>query len=156
MYIYSFDMLFTYVMSGWEGSANDSCILLECIKNPENKFPMPKRDQYYLVDSGYSNMPIFLASFRGQRYHFRDFREMRHRPRGREEVFNYRHSSLRNVIERCFGVLKARFPILKQIPPYPIKTQKYIPIDESTIEHKKIVAFTISYKVLAFCSVNYK
>uniref|UniRef100_A0A9I9EKL7 Uncharacterized protein n=1 Tax=Cucumis melo TaxID=3656 RepID=A0A9I9EKL7_CUCME len=44
-------MLFTYVMSDWEGSTNDSHILLECINNPENKFPMPKRDQYYLVDS---------------------------------------------------------------------------------------------------------
>ncbi|KAL4018331.1 hypothetical protein IC575_021922 [Cucumis melo] len=85
-------------------------------------------NQYYLVDSGYSNMPGFLAPFRGQRYHLRDFREKRHRPRGREEVFNYQHSSLQNVIERCFGVLKARFPILKQMPPYPIKTQKYIPI----------------------------
>ncbi|KAF3959377.1 hypothetical protein CMV_015805 [Castanea mollissima] len=28
------------------------------------------------------------------------------------------HSSLRNVIERCFGVLKARFPILKMMPRY--------------------------------------
>ncbi|KAL0007179.1 hypothetical protein SO802_008681 [Lithocarpus litseifolius] len=29
-----------------------------------------------------------------------------------------RHSSLRNVIERCFGVLKARFPVLKMMPRY--------------------------------------
>ncbi|KAL0539375.1 hypothetical protein IC582_023586 [Cucumis melo] len=43
MCVCSFDMLFTYVMSGWEGSANDSRILQECIKNPKNKFPMPKR-----------------------------------------------------------------------------------------------------------------
>ncbi|KAL0534207.1 hypothetical protein IC582_028495 [Cucumis melo] len=135
MCVCSFDMLFTYVMSGWEGSANDSRILLECIKNPENKFPMSKRDQYYLVDLGYSNMPGFLAPFRGQRYHLRDFRERRHRPRNREEVFNYRHSSLRNVIERCFGVLKARFPILKQMSPYSIKTQKYIPIACCTIHN---------------------
>ncbi|XP_050939356.1 L10-interacting MYB domain-containing protein-like [Cucumis melo] len=69
MCVCSFDMLFTYFMSGWEGSANDSRILQECIKNPENKFPMPKRDQYYLVNSGYSNMSGFLAPFRGQRYH---------------------------------------------------------------------------------------
>ena len=33
-------------------------------------------------------------------------------------LFNYRHSSLRNVIERCFGVLKARFPVLKMMPRY--------------------------------------
>ncbi|XP_030479706.1 uncharacterized protein LOC115696947 isoform X2 [Cannabis sativa] len=27
---------------------------------------------------------------------------------GKKELFNYRHSSLRNIIERYFGVLKAR------------------------------------------------
>uniref|UniRef100_A0A803QX69 DDE Tnp4 domain-containing protein n=1 Tax=Cannabis sativa TaxID=3483 RepID=A0A803QX69_CANSA len=46
----------------------------------------------------------------------------------KRELFNYRHSSLRNVIERCFGVLKARFPILKQMPSYDLKIQKYIVI----------------------------
>ena len=34
------------------------------------------------------------------------------RPRTKEELFNLRHSSLRNVIERIFGVIKKRFPIL--------------------------------------------
>jgi hypothetical protein len=29
-------------------------------------------------------------------------------------LFNLRHSSLRNAIERIFGVLKKRFPILKK------------------------------------------
>ena len=36
--------------------------------------------------------------------------------RGKQELFNYRYSSVRNVIERCIGVLKARFKILKHIP----------------------------------------
>ncbi|CAN1182810.1 hypothetical protein LINPERHAP2_LOCUS36175, partial [Linum perenne] len=65
-----------------------------------------------LVDSGYSNILGFLAPYRGITSHFQEIRR-RGGPRGREELFNYRHSSLRNVIERCFGVLKARFPILK-------------------------------------------
>jgi hypothetical protein len=30
------------------------------------------------------------------------------RPRGKKEVFNFVHSSLRNVIERSFGVLKIK------------------------------------------------
>lgn len=29
-----------------------------------------------------------------------------------EEIFNQKHRSTRNVIERCFGVLKARFQII--------------------------------------------
>ena len=37
---------------------------------------------------------------------------------GAKELFNYRHSSLRNVIERCFDVLKARFLVLKMMPRY--------------------------------------
>ena len=41
-------------------------------------------------------------------------------------MFNYAHSSLRNVIERCFGVLKARFPILKVMPNYSLIKQMFI------------------------------
>ncbi|XP_022883271.1 uncharacterized protein LOC111400040 [Olea europaea var. sylvestris] len=66
---------------------------------------MPRGDQFYLVDSGYPNMPGFLAPYRGQRYHLRDY-VGRGRLRGKEELFNYRHSSCRNIIERCIGVLK--------------------------------------------------
>ena len=39
-------------------------------------------------------------------------------PRGRDQVFNHRHSSLRSVIERCFGILKKKFEILKHMPAY--------------------------------------
>lgn len=33
-------------------------------------------------------------------------------PTNPRELFNHRHASLRNVIERTFGVLKKRFPII--------------------------------------------
>nr|GEZ67379.1 hypothetical protein [Tanacetum cinerariifolium] len=36
------------------------------------------------------------------------------------------HAKLRNVIERAFGVLKARSPILKNMPSYPFITQRDI------------------------------
>ncbi|XP_024043266.1 uncharacterized protein LOC112099958 [Citrus clementina] len=49
-------------------------------------------------------------------------------PRGPQELFNYRHSSLRNVIERCFGVLKARFSILRDMHNYSLRKQRLIPI----------------------------
>lgn len=50
-------------------------------------------------------------------------------PRNGKELFNYRHSSLRNVIERTFGAWKSRFRILRQgMNNYDIDTQVWIVI----------------------------
>ena len=49
------------------------------------------------------------------------------RPKNKEELFNLRHSSLRNVIERIFGVLKRRFRILCLAPEYNMQIQAQIP-----------------------------
>ena len=38
---------------------------------------------------------------------------------GPNEVFNFHHASLRNVVERLFGVVKARWHMLKGVPHYP-------------------------------------
>ena len=38
-------------------------------------------------------------------------------------MFNLRHASLRNVIERIFGIFKSRFTIFKTAPPFPFRTQ---------------------------------
>lgn len=35
----SFDMLFTFVVAGWEGSAHDSRILMDAIHDPRFNFP---------------------------------------------------------------------------------------------------------------------
>lgn len=67
----------------------------------------------------------YLAPFKGPRYHIPTFQNG-HQPNGVKELFNRRHSSLRNVIERCFGVWKARWPILKCMAPYPFETQRLI------------------------------
>ena len=44
-------------------------------------------------------------------------------PKNPKELFNLRHSSLRNAIERIFDVLKKRFQILTQQVNYSYKTQ---------------------------------
>ncbi|CAN1142645.1 Protein ALP1-like [Linum perenne] len=118
----SFDMRFTYVVAGWEGSAHDARILTSTATDSNSQFPMPPLGKYYVVDSGFANAPGFLAPFRGYTSHFQEIRR-RGGPRGREELFNYRHSSLRNVIERCFGVLKRRWPILKMMCSYSFSKQ---------------------------------
>ncbi|XP_059650545.1 uncharacterized protein LOC132296350 [Cornus florida] len=91
--------------------------------------------KFYLVDSGYANQPGFLAPYRGQRYHMQKYRRHTRGPRGREEVYNFRHSSLRNIIERCFGLVKMRFAILKQMPPYHFDTQVLIIIARCTLHN---------------------
>lgn len=42
-------------------------------------------------------------------------------------MFNLRHASLRNAIERIFGVLKRRFRILLIAPEYDLEVQARIP-----------------------------
>ncbi|KAL7184101.1 hypothetical protein ACSBR2_026298 [Camellia fascicularis] len=61
-------------------------------------------------------MPGFLAPFRSQCYHLQEFYGRHYS--GPNELFNHRHLSLRNVIERIFGALKKRFPILRSMPNY--------------------------------------
>ena len=68
-----------------------------------------------------------MTPYRNVRYWLSDFQNGRH-PNTKEERFNKAHAILRNVIERAFGVLKARFPILKQMAAYPFPTQRNIVI----------------------------
>jgi hypothetical protein len=80
-----------------------------------------------LVDTGYPNRPEFICPYRGTRYHLSEYDDA-HLPSNAIENFNYRHSQLRTVIERTFGVVKNRFAILKSQMPYPFKTQARIVI----------------------------
>lgn len=77
---------------------------------------------YYLVDAGYTNGQGFLAPYRGQRYHLTEWREGR-QSNTYQEFFNMKHSAARNVIERCFGLLKKRWAILRSPSFYPKRTQ---------------------------------
>ncbi|KAK9058936.1 hypothetical protein SSX86_021553 [Deinandra increscens subsp. villosa] len=124
--ICNFDMIFTFVWAGWEGIAHDSRVLKEVAFNPTSGIPFPPPGKYYLCDAAYTNTCGFMAPYRNTRYWLADFR--RQRALTKEEKFNHAHAQLRNVIERAYGVLKARFPILKQMAPFPFKIQRDIVI----------------------------
>ncbi|KAJ9538787.1 hypothetical protein OSB04_031520 [Centaurea solstitialis] len=102
-----FNMVFTFVVAGWEGVAHDSRVLSETLADSEFGFPVPPSDKYYLCDAAYANTRGFMAPYRNVRYWLGDFR--RRRPSNKYEKFNHSHAKLRNVIERAYGVLKARF-----------------------------------------------
>ncbi|KAL0378529.1 UNVERIFIED_CONTAM: hypothetical protein Sradi_3158400 [Sesamum radiatum] len=65
--ICDFDMNFTYVYAGWEGSATDARVLDNAVSQDPN-FPFPPIGKYYLVDAGFANYKCFLAPYRGTRY----------------------------------------------------------------------------------------
>nr|XP_043624682.1 protein ALP1-like [Erigeron canadensis] len=113
------DMHFIFVLSGWEGSATDGRVLRDALDRPHGL--KVARSGYYLVDAGYTNGEGFLAPYTGQRYHLNDWRDG-HQPTTPKEFYNMKHSSARNVIERCFGLLKGRWKILKDNSFYPIDT----------------------------------
>lgn len=82
--------------------------------------------KYCLVDGGLPHTNKLMAPYRGVRYHLKEY-SMRG-PQNSKELFNLRHASLRNTIERAFGVLKRRFPIIRSTtePFYSCETQSAI------------------------------
>ncbi|KAL7598542.1 uncharacterized protein LOC111904800 [Lactuca sativa] len=105
----TFDLKFTYVLTSWEGTASDSRIIKNTFtRNDKLLIPSGK---YCLVDGGLPHTNKLMAPYRGVRYHLKEY-SMRG-PQNSKELFNLRHASLRNTIERAFGVLKRRFPIIR-------------------------------------------
>ncbi|KAL2318528.1 hypothetical protein Fmac_032404 [Flemingia macrophylla] len=101
-------MKFTYVLGRWEETASDSRILKDALSR-QDPLIIPQ-GKYYLGDAGFMLKSQILTPYRGVRYHLKEY--SRRGPQNPRELFNHRHSSLRNVIERTFGVLKKRFPII--------------------------------------------
>ncbi|KAI9906535.1 hypothetical protein PsorP6_004473 [Peronosclerospora sorghi] len=110
-----FDLSFCYVLAVWEGSAHDGCVLQD---SRTKGFIVPS-GKYFLGDAGYGISNTVLTPYRGVEYNLKEWG----RPQNAEELFNLRHSSLRNAVERIFGVLRKRFPILAKGCQYPVKTQ---------------------------------
>jgi hypothetical protein len=123
MVVCDFDLNFTFISCGWEGSATDARVLRSAIRKgfrvPEGKF--------YLVDGGYANTKFFLAPYRGVRYHLKEFGRGHRAPQNYQELFNHRHAVIRNHIERDLGILKKRFPILKVGTHHTIQNQVKLP-----------------------------
>ncbi|KAM3198995.1 hypothetical protein P3L10_034147 [Capsicum annuum] len=98
----NFNLKFTYVLAGWEGSAHDSRILNEALERPHG-LQIPQ-DKYYLVDAGYGLRKGFIPPYHGIRYHLHEYSDCP--PQNKKELFNLRHASLRSSIERAFAILK--------------------------------------------------
>ncbi|XP_023743161.2 uncharacterized protein LOC111891338 [Lactuca sativa] len=116
-----FNTCFTFTWVGWEGTTHDTRIFNEARRRREVKFPLPADGMYYHVDARYLNTKGYLDPYKCSniRYHIPAFRRGQtsasRKPKGFKEKFNYYHSSLRNIIERTFGVWKARWVLLRDM-----------------------------------------
>ncbi|TVU51316.1 hypothetical protein EJB05_02732, partial [Eragrostis curvula] len=115
-------MRFTFVGSGMSGACHDMYVLRECQTRP--RFPKPPPGMYYAADSGYQLAPGYLTPYKNTRYHLKQFVEVG--PSTWEEKYNHDHASIRNVVERTFGVAKNRWQILDGVPFYKRETQSNI------------------------------
>jgi hypothetical protein len=117
--VVSFDLSFQYVLAGWEGKVHDGRVLEDALGRG---FEIPPT-KYYLADAGYCNSPQFLTPYRGVQYHLKEWAKSKQQPQNAKELYNLRHSSLRNAVERTFEVLKKRFKVLTNPIEYNIDTQ---------------------------------
>ena len=63
-----FNLCFTYLRVGWEGSAHDARVLASA-RTDDFKIPI---DSFYLADAGYGLARGILVPYRGVRYHLRE------------------------------------------------------------------------------------
>ncbi|KAF7349661.1 putative transposase [Mycena sanguinolenta] len=121
--VVSFNMRFLFFTSGWDGCAADasmySAARLRDLPIPEGKS--------YLADAGFGICEALLVPYRQTRYHLAEWARAQLRPANYKELYNLRHASARNVVERIFGVIKHRWTILTRPPHYDMKVQAKIP-----------------------------
>ncbi|KAH9448622.1 hypothetical protein Pst134EA_033167 [Puccinia striiformis f. sp. tritici] len=116
----NFNMEFTYVMPGWEGSAHDGR-LWDVARTKTLKIPEGK---WLLGDAGFPLTDTCLVPYRATKYHLKDWDVLGgKKPQTHQELFNLRHASARNVIERIFGVIKSRFEVINSGCHYDITIQ---------------------------------
>ncbi|KAL8514682.1 hypothetical protein ACS0TY_013681 [Phlomoides rotata] len=96
------------VLTRWEGSTTDSRVLRNVI-NCTHGLKIPKG---------------FLTPYKGVGYHLSEWSSRR--PQNDQEYFNMKHTRVRNVIERTFGLPKIHWGILRSLSWYPVKIHNQI------------------------------
>ncbi len=65
----TFDMRFSYILAGWEGSAADGRVW-EDARATDLRIP---NGRYYLGDAGFPSCDALLVPYRGVRYHLKEW-----------------------------------------------------------------------------------
>jgi DDE superfamily endonuclease len=134
----SFDLCFTYFLSGWEGSTANSTLFNEA---RWTDFYIPE-GRYYLADASFASSDALLVPYQNVRYHLSEWNCAKEAsvihlvtipcwrfpsPRNPKELFKLHYASAHNAIERIFGILKQHFRILQLPVEYDMTIQALIP-----------------------------
>jgi hypothetical protein len=115
-----FDTRFAYVLAGAEGSMHDNKLLAEAL---DRSFVLPEA-RIFLADAGFGQRRGLILPFPETRYHLQEWARGGRAPETPEELFNLRHSRIRNVVERTFGIVKRKWKILRSAAPeYSLNSQ---------------------------------
>jgi hypothetical protein len=115
----NFEARFIYALCGWEGSAHGGRVFEDAV----SKILHLRLGNYHLADAGYGLSWFTLTPYKGVCYHLKEWSRGNLCPRNYKELYNLRHLALRNVIERIFGIMKKRFPILCMMPSFSFSFQ---------------------------------
>jgi hypothetical protein len=115
----NFHFEFVYVLAGWEGSAHDTRVFNDATSKGLN---IPNK-RFFLADAGYGLQPGLMTPYRAVRYHLKEQASAGLRPSTQKELYNLRHATLRNIVERLFGCFKRKFSILKSAPEIELSKQ---------------------------------
>ena len=122
LFTYDFNLNFMYMLTGWEGSASasDVCVYGNAIGMD---LPIPA-GKYLLADAGFPQEPGLLVLYGSVWYHLTKWGRSSTQyavlfclyslqlgglmlyQASEQELFNLRHLSTWNVVERIFGILK--------------------------------------------------
>lgn len=69
------------------------------------------------------------------RYHLQDFTDHDNEYENEKELINPRHGSLRNVVERIFGISKLRFKKFMLATLFLLPTQAYLMLASATLHN---------------------
>ena len=114
------DGAFSYILAGAEGSTHDSTL---CRFALTKGFRIPP-GRFYLGDLAFGGHQGIVIPYSGIRYHLEEWRKADNRPVTAKELYNLRHATARNVVERVFRVVKKKWKIIKHsAPEYSISAQ---------------------------------
>lgn len=117
--VVDYDGRFLAVFPGVEGCASDGYLFRMC-STFSRAIPA---GMFYLGDAGFTLSNSVLTPYRSTRYHLREWSiDPEGRPREPKELFNYRHSKARIIVEQAFGLLKRKWRILDR--PMEVETRR--------------------------------